>query len=96
MCVLYCINNQVEVIDVKLMRRFCSASLGVFPPLTAALGGVVAQEALISLTGKFSPLHQWVSQCVVLIGRARASTSDGDSRYIIYVHGYYIMCTCSC
>lgn len=55
---------QVEIVDEKLMRQFCSSALGTLPPLVAAIGGVVAQEALISLTGKFSPLHQWVSRLV--------------------------------
>ena len=48
--------------DEKLLEQFCSAACGTLPPLTAAVGGMVAQEALISLTGKFSPLHQWVGQ----------------------------------
>ena len=34
---------------------------GCFAPLCAALGGFVAQEVLKSLTGKFTPLRQWVS-----------------------------------
>lgn len=43
------------------MRQFCYSALGSLPPLSTTVGGVVAQEALISLTGKFSPLCQWVS-----------------------------------
>ena len=46
------------------MRHFCSAALGCLPPLATAVGGVVAQEALIALTGKFSPLQQWVRVAV--------------------------------
>ena len=57
---LFWLNSQVEVVDEKLMRQFSSSALGSLPPLSAAVGGVVAQEALISLTGKFSPLQQWV------------------------------------
>lgn len=50
----------VEVVDEELMRRFSSCAGGTLPPLVTAIGGVVAQEALISLTGKFSPLQQWL------------------------------------
>jgi len=35
-------------------------SQGCFSPLAAALGGVVGQEVLKALTGKYSPLKQWV------------------------------------
>ena len=55
------------MVDEKLMRQFCGAAVGTLPPLVAAVGGVVAQEALISLTGKFSPLHQWVSECKAIM-----------------------------
>ncbi len=52
--------QQVDSIDEKLMRSFSWACRGTFPPLVTAVGGLVAQEALISVTGKFTPLHQWV------------------------------------
>ena len=35
---------------------------GCLPPLVTAVGGFAAQEAIISLTGKFTPLHQWVRE----------------------------------
>lgn len=60
-CQCHYVTSQVEMVDEKLMQQFCGAALGTLPSLVAAVGGVVAQEALISLTGKFSPLHQWVS-----------------------------------
>lgn len=34
--------------------------MGCLPPLCAVLGGFMAQEALKALTGKFTPLDQWV------------------------------------
>ena len=34
---------------------------GFLPPLAAAVGGVASQEVLKAVTGKFSPLCQWVS-----------------------------------
>lgn len=35
-------------------------SQGSLAPLTAALGGIASQEVLKAVTGKFSPLQQWV------------------------------------
>ena len=36
------------------------SSRGSFPPLAASLGGIVGQEVLKALTGKYTPLRQWV------------------------------------
>jgi hypothetical protein len=46
--------------DVETLQFMSCTSRGQFAPLTAALGGIVAQEALKALTGKFTPLQQWV------------------------------------
>lgn len=35
-------------------------SQGCFSPLAASLGGIVGQEVLKALTGKYTPLKQWV------------------------------------
>ena len=51
---------QVEEVDATFQRWFSQCACGCLPPLATAVGGVVAQEALIALTGKFSPLQQWV------------------------------------
>ena len=51
----------VENVDGKIVKELSWTSVGTFPPLTTAIGGIVAQEALVSLTGKFTPLRQWVS-----------------------------------
>jgi len=50
----------VDGLDEKLLQFFSWSCMGTFPPLVAAVGGVVAQEALVAVTGKFTPLHQWV------------------------------------
>uniref|UniRef100_A0ABM5GR12 Ubiquitin-like modifier-activating enzyme 6 n=1 Tax=Pogona vitticeps TaxID=103695 RepID=A0ABM5GR12_9SAUR len=42
---------------VKWLSRTARGSLA---PLTAALGGVASQEVLKAVTGKFSPLQQWL------------------------------------
>ena len=52
----------VESVDVRLVRGLSWTAAGHFPPLATTIGGLVAQEALISLTGKFSPLRQWVRE----------------------------------
>ncbi|XP_064619138.1 ubiquitin-like modifier-activating enzyme 6 [Lineus longissimus] len=46
--------------DERMLRFMSFTSRGQFAPLTAALGGIVAQEALKALTGKFTPLQQWL------------------------------------
>jgi len=43
------------------VKQVAYTAEGVFPPLQAFLGGVVGQEVLKAVTGKFSPLFQWVS-----------------------------------
>ena len=58
--ILSCI-SQVEELDTALLRCLSYTSSGCLAPLCAALGGIVAQEALKALTGKFMPLSQWVS-----------------------------------
>ena len=57
-----CYQQLVESVDVKLVRELSWTAAGHFPPLATAIGGLVAQETLISLTGKFSPLRQWVRE----------------------------------
>jgi ubiquitin-activating enzyme E1-like protein 2 len=53
--------SQIDNVDEKLIRELAGASEGLLPPLATTLGGILAQECLIGLTGKFSPLNQWVS-----------------------------------
>ena len=54
--------KMVESVDEKLISDLSWTAAGLFPPLATAIGGLVAQETLISLTGKFSPLRQWVRE----------------------------------
>ena len=46
--------------DDKLLFQLSFTSRGCFSPLAASLGGIVGQEALKALTGKYTPLRQWV------------------------------------
>ncbi|XP_063156405.1 ubiquitin-like modifier-activating enzyme 6 [Candoia aspera] len=48
---------QVNKDIVKWLSRMAQGSLA---PLAAALGGIASQEVLKAVTGKFSPLQQWL------------------------------------
>ncbi|XP_078287431.1 ubiquitin-like modifier-activating enzyme 6 [Rhinoraja longicauda] len=49
---------------------------GCLPPLNAAFGGIVSQEVLKALTGKFSPLQQWLYFDVMEIFQTLDSTNS--------------------
>lgn len=51
---------QADQLDGKLLSQLAFTSRGCFAPLAASLGGIVGQEVLKALTGKYSPLKQWV------------------------------------
>lgn len=53
--------RKVDEIDTGLLRKLANVAEGAFCPISAFLGGFVAQEVLKSITGKFTPLKQWVS-----------------------------------
>jgi len=53
---------QIAELDRNRLEHLAYTARGCFAPLCAFLGGVVAQEALKALTGKFTPIHQWVSK----------------------------------
>ena len=55
---------QVDPVDAGLVHDLARCCRGCFAPLCAALGGIVAQEALKALTGKFTPLNQWVIKSI--------------------------------
>ena len=64
-CSIFCGSHdhmQVSCVDEELLRVFAWSCAGTFPPLSTTIGGVVAQEALIAVTGKFTPLRQWVGE----------------------------------
>ena len=50
--------NEISEDTIRLLSYTCQ---GCFSPLCATVGGFVAQEALKAITGKFTPLNQWVS-----------------------------------
>ena len=51
----------MDKVDKELITTLSYSCRGLLPPLAAAVGGFVAQEVLKALTGKFTPLKQWVS-----------------------------------
>ncbi|XP_028661674.2 ubiquitin-like modifier-activating enzyme 6 [Erpetoichthys calabaricus] len=48
------------VVNEELVRWLSRSARGSLPPLAAAVGGIASQEVLKALTGKFSPLQQWL------------------------------------
>jgi len=53
-------NKLVEKINEELIKKLSYTSQGSLVGLTSFIGGVVAQEALKAVTGKFTPLNQWL------------------------------------
>ncbi|XP_069780802.1 ubiquitin-like modifier-activating enzyme 6 [Narcine bancroftii] len=53
------LKNKIAV-NQNLIRCLSRTARGCLAPLTAAFGGIVSQEVLKALTGKFSPLQQWL------------------------------------
>jgi len=54
------VKEDEDSVDRVCWRQLSYTARGSLAPLCAFMGGVVAQEALKALTGKFSPLSQWV------------------------------------
>ncbi|XP_074626524.1 ubiquitin-like modifier-activating enzyme 6 [Acropora palmata] len=52
--------TKADELDDKLIFQLSFSSRGSFPPLAASLGGIVGQEVLKALTGKYTPLRQWL------------------------------------
>lgn len=46
-------------IDDKLLEQFSKICAGDISPMTAAIGGFVAQEVMKACSGKFMPIKQW-------------------------------------
>uniref|UniRef100_A0A4W3KAD5 E1 ubiquitin-activating enzyme n=1 Tax=Callorhinchus milii TaxID=7868 RepID=A0A4W3KAD5_CALMI len=47
-------------VNEELIKCLSRTAKGFLTPLAAAFGGITSQEVLKALTGKFSPLQQWV------------------------------------
>lgn len=55
-------NNASEKVDLdeKLIKELSYQARGDLSPMAAVLGGLAAQEALKSVSGKFHPIKQWM------------------------------------
>jgi ubiquitin-activating enzyme E1-like protein 2 len=71
------IDPNMEV-DTKTVQQVAFTAQGLLPPLATAIGGIVAHEALISLTGKFTPLKQWLfaDAAEILEGQKRTDVAS--------------------
>lgn len=47
-------------LDEKLIKEVAYQSLGELSPMVAVFGGLAAQEVLKAVSGKFSPIHQYM------------------------------------
>ena len=52
--------NKVDRIDERVVKSLYKTFEGQLSPLCAAVGGFVAQEIMKSVSGKFTPLKQWL------------------------------------
>lgn len=57
----------LDTLDHTILRQLSHTARGVLAPLCACVGGVVAQETLKALTGKYSPINQWVCEAIPII-----------------------------
>ncbi|XP_078589545.1 ubiquitin-like modifier-activating enzyme 6 [Branchiostoma floridae x Branchiostoma japonicum] len=76
-------HEKVEDVDSRLLTWLSYTAQGCFAPLTAAMGGILAQEVLKALTGKFTPLKQWlymdsVEVCQDLESKLESLQPKGD------------------
>lgn len=63
--------KQVDKLDHVLLKKLAFVARGNIVGLTGFLGGVLAQEALKALTGKYTPVRQFVRSSL-----SHASTED--------------------
>lgn len=52
--------SKQDKIDSELVKSLIRTCEGKLPPLCASIGGIAAQEVLKAVSGKFSPLKQWL------------------------------------
>ncbi|XP_053405676.1 ubiquitin-like modifier-activating enzyme 6 isoform X2 [Mercenaria mercenaria] len=70
-------------ISEEVIRLLSYTCRGSFLPLCAALGGIVAQEALKAITGKFTPLKQWLYLDAVDV----LNKDDGENTQLFQAKG---------
>eukprot|EP00795_Rhopilema_esculentum_P005943 gene5943-11291_t len=70
------LKDKVGDLSQKLDSSLTSCLPCQFSPLCAAVGGIAAQEVLKAVTGKFSPLMQWLLLDATEIGERRCDPGD--------------------
>ena len=54
------LTSPVEILDNGFLKHLARTCKGMLAPLCAVVGGMAAQEVIKGLSGKFSPLKQWL------------------------------------
>ncbi|KAK3583563.1 hypothetical protein CHS0354_026151 [Potamilus streckersoni] len=54
------LDEKLSSIHTDVIESISFTCKGCFAPLCAAQGGIIAQEAIKALTGKFTPMKQWL------------------------------------
>jgi len=68
-----------NVNNTDLLKTFARTCGGVLAPLCAAVGGVASQEVLKAISGKFTPLKQWLClDAVELAPKQMLAGKEGD------------------
>lgn len=60
--------NKVDI-NEDILKMVSFTSRGSIVGLTAFLGGLAAQQVLVGVTGKFTPLNQWVHILPQIVNR---------------------------
>lgn len=77
------LKNELADLAAKLTRRSLRSIRHQLAPLCATLGGIAAQEVLKAVTGKFSPLKEWLLLDVTeLIVGTEEANADKGCRYL--------------
>ena len=77
------LTDKVENLSDKLTCDSLRSLQHQFSPLCAALGGIASQEVLKAVTGKFSPLDNWLLlDASELVNGTEAQVLDNSCRYI--------------
>ena len=79
------VNNDLEYsqdkVNTDILKCLAKTCSGKLPPLCAAVGGIIAQEVLKAVSGKFSPLKQWLLLDAMEVAQGVIDRNDCNSRY---------------
>lgn len=79
----------VDEVDEKVVTNVAGLAAVELPALCAFFGGVVAQE-VVKVTGKFTPLRQWLHletfELIHIGGKPASRVEPSNTRYDTYLH----------